>query len=69
MNDTKKRYLSKTIRSQLISVVCFGLAVSGVIDIDQGTQGDAVNAALGIAGWISQIIAIYWRVKAKRILE
>jgi hypothetical protein len=48
METTKKWYLSKTIVAQMIAVICFGLSVTGVINVDEATQQELINIVLTI---------------------
>jgi hypothetical protein len=62
---TKKRYLSRTIISQFVSIVCFWLVLTWVVNIDEATQTELVDTIVSIAAIISQLLAIYYRIIAK----
>ena len=64
METTKKFYQSKTVIWQVIAVICLWLSVSWVVDIDEGTQTEIVNAVLSVVWILSQIYSLYWRIVA-----
>lgn len=66
--ETKQWYLSRTIWSQIIAVIWLGLSFTWVIKIDEAMQGDIVDTIMAAITVISQITAIYYRIKAQKKL-
>lgn len=62
--DTKKRYLSKTVRSQIISFACIALSATGIIKVDDVLQGDILSEIVAIIAVVTQGMSIYFRIKA-----
>lgn len=63
--ETIKWYQSKTIISQLIAVIFFGLAMTWVVTVDEATQQELVNMILTFGTLFAQLYSIYGRIVAK----
>ena len=66
--ETKQWYLSRTIWSQLVAVIWLWLSFTWIINIDEAIQGDIVDTIMAGTLVFSQILAIYYRIKAKKEL-
>lgn len=69
MEYTKNWRQSKTIIAQIVAVIGFGLSMTGVVNVDEATQQEVINVVLAVWTIISQIVAIYWRIKADSKLK
>ena len=66
--ETKQWYYSRTVWSQLVAVICMGLSFTWVIDLDEAMQGSIIDTIMAGTLVFSQILAIYYRIKAKKEL-
>lgn len=62
MTDTKKRYHSKTIVSQIVSAIMLFAVMFG-LDLDQGTVTELIMALINV---VTLSIGIYGRISAKK---
>jgi len=69
MTNTKNRYLSKTVRSQIIAVIALALSTTGVLDMGEEIQWQIVDQIMVVVWLVAQVMAIYGRIVAKKQLK
>ena len=64
MEFTKNRWQSRTIIAQLVAMIGLVANLTGLVKIDEWTQASIVDTVFVAGTVISQVLAIYYRIKA-----
>jgi len=65
MENTAKWYTSRTIWAQIVAVIWYGLTFTGIVNIDDTVKTQIVDAIIAVVTLASQVLAIYYRIKAE----
>jgi len=67
--EFKQRYLSRTIRSQIVSFIAWILVSTNIIDLDSELQQQILDIIMSIVAIATQVMAVYYRIKSTKKIK